>query len=60
MATETRCSRTVALLNDNMRGTIYMTLAMGGFAVNDVVTKSFAGQLNIGQMVFLRGLFAVA
>jgi drug/metabolite transporter (DMT)-like permease len=50
----------MALLNDNMRGALYMTLAMAGFAVNDVVTKSFAGQLNIGQMVFLRGLFAVA
>lgn len=47
-------------MNDNLRGALFMTLGMAGFAGNDVIMKAFAGELNIGQLVFLRGLFAVA
>jgi drug/metabolite transporter (DMT)-like permease len=42
-----------------MRGALYMTLAMLGFALNDVVTKAFTDELEIGQLLFLRGLFAI-
>ncbi len=47
------------MLNENMRGAIYMTLAMLGFALNDVVTKAFTHEMEIGQLLFLRGLFAI-
>lgn len=46
-------------MNDNLRGAMFMTLGMAGFAGNDVIMKAFAGELNIGQLVLLRGLFAV-
>ncbi|MGI9401321.1 MAG: DMT family transporter [Rhizobiaceae bacterium] len=42
----------------NLRGSMYMTAAMLGYATNDIIIKSFAGQLNLGQTVFIRGLFA--
>jgi drug/metabolite transporter (DMT)-like permease len=46
--------------SENLRGALYMTLAMFGFASNDLVTKSFKGEMGLGQLVFLRGLFAIA
>ena len=45
---------------DNIRGSLYMMAAMGGFAVNDMIVKSLAMSLNLGQTVFLRGCFATA
>lgn len=42
----------------NLRGSMYMSLAMLGFATNDTIMKSFGGELNLGQVVFLRGLVA--
>ncbi len=42
----------------NLRGSLFMTLAMLGYATNDIIVKSFGGQLNLGQVVFVRGLFA--
>lgn len=47
-------------MNENMRGALTMTLAMLGFALNDVVTKAFTHELEIGQLLFLRGLFAIS
>jgi drug/metabolite transporter (DMT)-like permease len=46
-------------MNDNLRGALFMTLGMAGFAASDVVTKGFAGEWNIGQLVFVRGLIAM-
>ncbi len=46
--------------SENLRGALYMTFAMFGFASNDLVTKSFKGEMGLGQLVFLRGLFAIA
>lgn len=45
---------------DNLRGALYMSAAMFGFASNDLVMKSFSGELNLGQIILLRGLFATA
>jgi drug/metabolite transporter (DMT)-like permease len=45
-------------LSDNLRGAAFMTAAMFGFAVNDVIMKSFGGELNLGQVVMIRGIFA--
>lgn len=35
-----------------------MALGMAGFAVNDTITKSFSGELGIGQINLLRGVVA--
>ena len=35
-----------------------MALGMAGFAVNDTITKSFSGELGIGQITLLRGVDA--
>jgi S-adenosylmethionine uptake transporter len=43
----------------NLLGSMYMSLAMLGFATNDTIMKSFGGHLNLGQVVFVRGLVAV-
>lgn len=51
--------RAAAAVSENLRGAAYMTFAMMAFSVNDIITKSFAGQLGVGQMVLLRGLFAI-
>lgn len=42
----------------NLRGSMFMTAAMLGYATNDIIIKSFGGQLNLGQVVFVRGLLA--
>ncbi|MDI6025984.1 DMT family transporter [Corticibacterium sp. UT-5YL-CI-8] len=44
--------------SENARAAIYMTLAMAGFVVNDTITKFTASELNVGQIMFVRGLFA--
>lgn len=51
--------RSGSRLTDNYRGAAYMASAMASFAVNDVISKAFTGQLGIGQLLFLRGLFAI-
>lgn len=48
-----------AAVSENLRGAAYMTFAMMAFSVNDIITKSFTGELGVGQMVLLRGLFAI-
>jgi len=46
-------------LADNLRGAAMITVGMLAFAINDTIMKSFAGQLDIGQLIVLRGLFAI-
>lgn len=41
--------------NRNLRGAILMALAMAGFALNDAMVRLIAGQLNTGEIMFLRG-----
>jgi len=36
-----------------------MVMAMAGFAVNDGFVKSVSGQLSLGQVIMIRGVFAV-
>jgi drug/metabolite transporter (DMT)-like permease len=35
-----------------------MTVSMAGFTINDAVTKAVVDEMNIGQLVLVRGLFA--
>lgn len=41
-----------------MRGALFMAVSMAGFTVNDVITKGASETMNMGQVMFVRGLFA--
>ncbi|MFB2553634.1 DMT family transporter [Ensifer soli] len=40
----------------NLRGALFMCLAMAGFTLNDALVKSVSGAMNAGQIMFVRGL----
>ena len=42
-------------LTSNVRGATYMSLAMIGFAINDMLVKSVTAELTTGQIIFIRG-----
>lgn len=42
----------------NLRAALFMVLAMATFTCNDAITKSLSSQMNAGQIMFVRGLFA--
>lgn len=41
-----------------MRGALFMAVSMAGFAVNDAITKTASEAMNMGQVMFVRGVFA--
>jgi drug/metabolite transporter (DMT)-like permease len=43
-------------LSDNLRGALLMTLAMAGFALEDMLIKLLAGALPVGQVLLFLGL----
>lgn len=43
-------------MTDNLRGAILMTLAMAGFALEDMFIKALAGAMPVGQILLLLGL----
>ena len=45
-------------MRENLQGSLFMVIAMAGFAVNDAIIKSLGGILNLGQTLMLRGLLA--
>ncbi|MDW6023697.1 DMT family transporter [Mesorhizobium sp. BAC0120] len=45
-------------LSNNLRGAIYMSIAMAGFTANDTLTKFVSESMNMGQVMLIRGLFA--
>lgn len=45
---------------ENVRGALFMVVAMAAFVINDTLMKSLAGEVPIFQAVFLRGLMATA
>jgi len=47
-------------ISDNLRGAIFMMLAMGGYVVNDALMKLTSDDIALAQGVFLRGLVASA
>lgn len=47
-------------ISSNLRGALFMAIAMAGFTLNDAITKSVSGSMNIGQVMLLRGAFAIA
>lgn len=44
--------------SENLRGATFMAAAMFGFAINDLIIKSFSDALGLGQTIFIRGMFA--
>jgi drug/metabolite transporter (DMT)-like permease len=46
------------LASNNIRGAIYMSIAMAGFTANDTLTKFVSASMNMGQVMLIRGLFA--
>lgn len=42
----------------NLRAALFMFLAMAAFTCNDAITKSLSSQMNAGQIMFVRGIFA--
>jgi drug/metabolite transporter (DMT)-like permease len=45
-------------LSPNLRGALFMAIAMAGFAINDTFTKSLTASINVGQIMLVRGLMA--
>jgi len=43
----------------NIRGSLLMASAMAAFTLNDTITKSVSSELNIGEIIVVRGLFAM-
>lgn len=44
----------------NLRGAVLMVIAMGGFAIEDVLLKQLSQTMSVGQMLVLMGLSGVA
>ena len=47
-------------LSDNARGALYMSVSMGGFALNDALMKLVSSELPLMQAILLRGIAASA
>ncbi len=45
-------------LSPNLRGAVYMIVAMIGFAFNDAITKHSSASMNMAQVMLVRGIFA--
>lgn len=44
-------------ISANIRASLFMVLSMSGFTINDLFVKSLGGDLPIGQIMAVRGLF---
>jgi len=44
--------------SSNMRGALFMSLSMAGFTFNDSIVKLVTGDINVAQVMFLRGVVA--
>ena len=45
-------------LSPNLRGALFMVVSMAGFTINDAITKVMVAEMNQGQVMMVRGLFA--
>jgi drug/metabolite transporter (DMT)-like permease len=46
-------------LSPNIRGSLLMAAAMAAFTINDAITKAVSAEMNFGQIMLVRGLFAI-
>lgn len=49
---------TVAL-SPNLRGSLFMAIAMASFTMNDAITKAVSSEINFGEIMLVRGVFAI-
>ncbi|MBX3578155.1 MAG: DMT family transporter [Rhizobiaceae bacterium] len=45
-------------LSPNLRGALFMSISMAGFTVNDAIAKAAATEMNMAQVMAIRGVFA--
>ena len=46
-------------MNANMRASLLMAASMSGFTLNDALVKSVGDDINVGQVMFVRGLIMI-
>ncbi|MBX9649949.1 MAG: DMT family transporter [Xanthobacteraceae bacterium] len=46
-------------LSPNLRGSLFMAVSMAAFTMNDSITKLMSSQMNFGEVMLVRGLFAI-
>lgn len=46
-------------LSPNLQGSLYMAVAMAAFTMNDAITKVLTAEMNFGQVMLVRGCFAI-
>jgi drug/metabolite transporter (DMT)-like permease len=46
-------------LSPNLRGSLFMAVSMAAFTMNDSITKLMSLQMNFGEVMLVRGLFAI-
>jgi drug/metabolite transporter (DMT)-like permease len=46
-------------LSPNIRGSLLMAVSMAAFTMNDSITKVLTSEMNFGQVMLVRGLFAI-
>jgi drug/metabolite transporter (DMT)-like permease len=46
-------------LSPNIRGSLLMAVSMAAFTTNDSITKVMSSEMNFGQVMLVRGLFAI-
>jgi drug/metabolite transporter (DMT)-like permease len=44
--------------HNNIRGSLFMAVGMASFTINDAITKAVSSEMNFGQVMLVRGLFA--
>lgn len=49
----------VLALSPNLRGGLFMAVAMASFTMNDAITKAASKEMNFGQIMLVRGIFAI-
>ena len=45
--------------HSNIRGSLFMAVAMASFTMNDAITKEMSSEMNFGQVMLVRGVFAM-
>ncbi|WP_291844467.1 DMT family transporter [Bradyrhizobium sp.] len=55
---EGRRDLTWLALSPNLRGSLLMAVSMAAFTINDAITKAMSSEMNFGQIMLVRGVFA--
>lgn len=47
-------------ISENLKGSVFMAVAMAGFTLSDAISKTLFSSMGMGEMMALRGVFASA